>query len=123
VAQVGLVEPEAPPSARVSRFSFAVLGKSLCDEEPEGFVKLLVDPATDRVLGATIVGAQASCLIHLAALAIQHGLTAKQLAHSVTAHPTLSEALTEAAAQIYGEALSTAGTARAPRKPIGHVRA
>jgi len=112
LAQVGCLESEAPATVRVSRFSFAALGKSLCDEEPEGFVKLLVDPATDEVLGATIVGAQASSLIHLACLAIQHGLTARQLARSITAHPTWPEAFSEAAAQIYGEALYSAGKAR-----------
>ena len=105
----------------MSRFSFAALAKSLCDEEPEGFVKLIVDGKTGRVLGATIVGAQASSLIHLAVVAIQHGLTAKQLAQTVTAHPTLPEAITEAAAQIYGEALSTTVTARAPRKSVTPV--
>ncbi len=118
VAQVGLLESEAAASVRVSRFSFAALGKSLCDEEPEGFVKLLLDPQTHRVLGATIVGAQASSLIHLAVLAIQHGLTAKQLTRSITAHPTLPEAFSEAAAQLYGEALYTAGMVRAPRKAV-----
>ena len=121
LAQVGLTEAQAPSEARVSRFSFAALAKSLCDEEPEGFVKLIVDGKTGRVLGATIVGAQASSLIHLAVVAIQHGLTAKQLAQTVTAHPTLPEAITEAAAQIYGEALSTTVTARAPRKSVTPV--
>ncbi len=105
----------AQPSVRVSRFSFAALGKSLCDDESDGFVKLLIDPATDRVLGATIVGAQASTLIHLAVVAMAHGLTAQQLARTVTAHPTLAEGLTEAAAQFYGEALYTAGSARPAR--------
>ncbi|MBI3087516.1 MAG: dihydrolipoyl dehydrogenase [Candidatus Omnitrophica bacterium] len=116
LAHVGMLESEAPASCRVSRFSFAALGKSLCDEEPEGFVKLVVDAATGRVLGATIVGSQASSLIHLAVLAIHQGLTARQLAHTVTAHPTLPEAVSEAAAQIYGEALTTSITARAPRR-------
>ncbi len=115
LAQVGLMESHAPTSTRVSRFSFAALGKSLCDEEPEGFVKLLVEPETERVLGATIVGAQASSLIHLVVIAMRHHVTAKQLARSLTAHPTLPEALTEAAAQIYHEALYSAGTARATR--------
>lgn len=115
LAHVGLTEALAPPDSRVSRFSFAALGKSLCDEEPDGFVKLIVDRKTDRVLGATIVGAQASSLIHLAVVAMEHGLTAKQLAHTVTAHPTWPEAVTDAAAQIYGEALSTTVAARAPR--------
>ena len=119
LAQVGVVESEVRGSYRVSRFPFAALGKAQCDEEPEGFVKLLVDPATDRVLGATIVGAQASSLIHLAVLAIQHGLTARQLAGSITAHPTLPEALSEAAAQIYGEALYSAGKARLKQSTDG----
>jgi len=111
LAQVGPLESEVAARVRVSRFSFAALGKALCDEEPEGFVKLLVDSATDTVRGATIVGADASSLIHLAVLAMHHGVSAKQLAHTITAHPTMPEALTEAAAQIYGEALySTKGS-------------
>ena len=116
LAQVGMTERDAPMECRISRFAFAALGKSLCDGEPEGFVKLLVQAKTDRVLGATIVGAQASSLIHLAVVAMQHGLTARQLACTITAHPTWSEAVTEAAAQIYGEAFSTTMTARAPRR-------
>ena len=112
LAQVGVLEAQISGAYRVSRFPFAALGKSLCDEEPEGFVKLIADAATDRVLGATIIGAQASSLIHLAVLALHHGLTAKQLSRTITAHPTLPEALSEAAAQIYGEALYTVGTAR-----------
>jgi len=112
LAQVGLTEAQAPPDSRVSRCSFAALGKSLCDEEPDGFVKLVVEGKTGRLLGATMVGAQASSLIHLAVVAMRHGLTAKQLAQTVTAHPTLPEAVTEAAAQIYGEALFSAKGAR-----------
>lgn len=118
LAQIGATESECNDSVRVSRFSFAALGKSLCDEEPEGFVKLLVNASTDHVVGATIVGAHASDLIHVAALAMTHGLTAKQLVRTITAHPTLSEGITEAAAQLYGEALSTAGSARPVRSQL-----
>ena len=119
LAHVGITEMAAEVSARVSRFSFAALGKALCDEEPEGpegFVKLIVEAGSERVLGATIVGTHASSLIHVATLAIQHGLTARQLAGSITAHPTWPEAITEAAGQIYGESLSTIGGVRAPRR-------
>ncbi len=116
ISQVGVTEAEASASARVSRFAFAALGKGLCDEESEGFVKLVVDAETDHVLGGTIVGAHASDLIHLIVLAIQHHLTAKQLAHTITAHPTWPEAVTEAAAQIYGESLASAHRARPPRQ-------
>jgi dihydrolipoamide dehydrogenase len=115
LAQVGVIESQAPPTARVSRFAFAALGKSLCDDESEGFAKVIVDPASDRLLGVTIVGAHASALIHLGVLAIQYGLTARQLARAITAHPTLPEALSEAAAQIHGEALYAKGLVRAPR--------
>ena len=112
VAHVGCLQSEAGDDVRVSRFSFGALGKSHCDEETEGFVKLLVDPASDRVRGATMVGAQASSLIHYAVLAMQHGLTAKQLARTITAHPTLPEGITEAAAHFYGEALGTSARSR-----------
>jgi len=108
LAHVGVLESNAGDAVRVSRFSFGALGKSHCDEETEGFVKLLVDRATDRIRGATIVGAQASSLIHYAVLAIHQGLTAKQLARTITAHPTLPEGITEAAAHLYGESLAVA---------------
>ena len=112
IAHIGVLASEAGESVRASRMSFGALGKSQCDEETEGFIKLLVDSATDRVRGATIVGANASALIHYAVLAIQHGLTAKQLARTITAHPTLPEAITETAAHLYGESLVVA----APRR-------
>ena len=117
IAHVGPLESQCGESVRVSRFSFGALGKSHCDEETEGFVKLLVDVATERIRGATIVGANASSLIHYAVVAMQHGLTAKQLARTITAHPTLPEGITEAAAHLYGESLCVAarpvaGTAR-----------
>ncbi|MBI3020590.1 MAG: dihydrolipoyl dehydrogenase [Candidatus Omnitrophica bacterium] len=108
LAHIGILESQARGEVRVSRFSFGALGKSHCDEDTEGFVKLLVEPVTDRIRGATIVGAQASSLIHSAVLAIRHGLTAKQLARTITAHPTLPEGITEAAASLYGESLAVA---------------
>lgn len=113
LAQIGPLESQLEGQVRVSRFSFGALGKSHCDEEIEGFVKLLVDPATDRLRGATIVGAGASSLIHYAVLAMRHGLTAKQLARTITAHPTLPEAITEAAAHLYGESLCVAARSSA----------
>ncbi len=117
VARIGPLEAELDGRARAIRLSFAALGKSHCDGDAEGFVKLLVEPSTDRVLGATIVGPEASSLIHVAVLAVAHGLTAKQLARTITAHPTLPEGITEAAAHLYGESLVMAArpSARAPR--------
>lgn len=118
IARIGPVQSQAGERVRASRFSFGALGKSHCDEETEGFVKLLVEEGTDRVVGATIVGANASSLIHYAVLARRHGLTAKQLANTITAHPTMPEAITEAAASLYGESLCVAAraTAETPRR-------
>jgi dihydrolipoamide dehydrogenase len=118
IAHVGAREAPGGPPLRASRVAFAALGKSHCDDETEGFVKLLVDPATDILRGATIVGAQASTLIHLAAVAIRQGLTAKQLSRTITAHPTTAEAVTEAAALLYGESLAVAARPAA-RRPAG----
>ncbi len=116
IAQVGVLESEAGDAVRVSRFAFAALGKSHCDDESEGFVKLLVDPATDRIRGATIVAIQASNLIHHVVVAMRQGVTARQLARTITAHPTWPESITEAAAHLYGESLALAarGGRRSP---------
>ena len=116
IARIGPLESELEGAVRASRFSFGALGKSHCDEETEGFVKLLIDPATDRIRGGTIVGAHASSLIHYAVLAMHQGMTARQLARTITAHPTLPEAITEAAASFYGESLVMAArhTSRSP---------
>ncbi|MBI4003939.1 MAG: dihydrolipoyl dehydrogenase [Candidatus Omnitrophica bacterium] len=123
IAQIGPMDAQADEGCRISRFSFAALGKSHCDEETEGFVKLAVDRATDQIRSATIVAANASSLIHYAVLARRHGLTAKQLARTITAHPTSPESITEAAAQVYGESLAVAarteGRVRAAPAPHG----
>ncbi len=108
IAHIGLADVTANETVRVSRFSFGALGKSHCDEDTEGFVKLVVEATTGRIRGATIVSSQASTLIHYAVLAIHHGLTAKHLARTITAHPTLPESITEAAAHLYGESLAMA---------------
>ena len=119
IAHIGPLESTLGDSVRVSRFNFAALGKSHCDEETEGFVKLLVDPSTDRIRSATMVHANASNLIHYAVLAYHHGLTARQLAATITAHPTMPEAITEAAAHLYGESIMVAS--RRSRTPVTHA--
>lgn len=117
IAHIGPLESHVKEPVRAVRFSFGALGKSHCDEDTEGFVKLLVDPATDRLRGATIVGTNASSLIHYAVLAVHHGLTAKQLARTITAHPTMPEAITEAAASFYGESVAVAARSQ-PRASV-----
>lgn len=123
IAHIGVRASDQDDSLKVSRFSFGALGKSHCDGETEGFVKLAVDRSTGQVRGATIVSANASSLIHYAVLAIRHGLTAKQLAGTVTAHPTLPEAITEAAAHLYGESLAVASRPQgSPQHPRSGAR-
>jgi dihydrolipoamide dehydrogenase len=121
IAHVGPLEKALGDSVQASRLSFGALGKSHCDEETDGFIKLLADRTTNRIRGATIVGAQASSLIHHVVVAIRHGLTAKQLARTITAHPTWPEAITEAAAHLYGESLSVSAR-RAPGVAAGRSR-
>jgi len=118
IAHVGPLEKDLGEAVQSSRLSFGALGKSHCDEQTEGFIKLLVDRRTNRIRGATIVGAQASSLIHHVVTAIRHGVTAKQVARTITAHPTWPEAITEAAAHWYGESLC-ASARRAPSAAAG----
>ena len=65
--------------------------------ETEGFVKILADSATDRVLGAHIIGVEAGTLIAEVAMAMEFGATAEDVARTCHAHPTLSETIKEAA--------------------------
>jgi dihydrolipoamide dehydrogenase len=105
---VGLTEREAKAEGRavkVGRFPFRAHGRNIADGELAGFVKLVADQETDQVLGAHIIGAKASELIHECALAIAADLNARDLAHAIHAHPTLTEALGEAAEDMEGLAV------------------
>ena len=73
--------------------------------ETEGFVKMLADTKTDELLGVHIVGPEATELIAEAALAIELGATAEDLARTIHAHPTLPETLMEAAEAVHGMAV------------------
>ncbi|NLN17817.1 MAG: dihydrolipoyl dehydrogenase [Firmicutes bacterium] len=105
VACVGLTTQQCQEMGiefKSAKFSFMGSGKAIAEGETEGFVKLLADSADQRILGVHIIGPQAATLIAEAALAIEHGLRADQLAATIHAHPTLSEALMEAADGIAG---------------------
>lgn len=82
---------------RVGSFAYRASGKALCDGAGEGFVKLVAEAESGRLLGGTVVGEDAATLIAEVAAAIGAGLTARQLGHVVHAHPTLSEIIQEAA--------------------------
>lgn len=92
-------------SYRVGRFNFAASGRARCLDETEGFVKILAHQDTDRVLGVHIFGPRASDLIAEAVSVMSFCGTARDIALTCHAHPTLSEAIREAALDVHGECL------------------
>ncbi len=108
IATVGYTEAEARAKGfdvRVGSFPFAANGRALSVTETDGFVKMIGDGKTGRLLGVHIVGVEASNLIAEAALAIEMGATIEDLALTVHAHPTLPETLMEAAEATLGHAI------------------
>lgn len=90
---------------RAGKFNFAAIGRARCLDEIEGFVKILAHAETDRVLGVHIVGPRASDLIAEGAAVMAFEGTARDIALTCHAHPTLSEAIREAALDVHGEAI------------------
>ena len=108
IASVGLTEREALAEGRtlkIGRFPFRAHGRNIADQETTGFVKLIGDARTGQVLGAHIIGARAGEIIHECSLAIAADLDLKDLAHAIHAHPTITEALGEAAEDAEGLAI------------------
>ncbi len=108
VATVGLSETEAKAKGITTfagSFPFAALGKAIATGEVDGFTKLIGDKKTGRLIGAVIVGPEASTMIAEMALAIEAGLQVEDVALTVHAHPTLGEATMEAAEVALGHAI------------------
>jgi dihydrolipoamide dehydrogenase len=100
VSAVGKTEEElkqAGVAYTVGKFPFTANGRSKVNQTTEGFVKVLADAKTDRVLGVHIVGREAGEMIHEAAVLMEFGGSAEDLARTCHAHPTRSEAIKEAA--------------------------
>jgi NAD(P)H dehydrogenase (quinone) len=100
IADVGLAEAEAFSSGRkirVTKVPFSATAKAMINNDTQGFVKIISDPATGVVLGGSIVGRQAAELISVIAVAVTANLSVTDLAESILVHPALSEALAEAA--------------------------
>jgi dihydrolipoamide dehydrogenase len=100
IASVGITEREAKAQGRavkIGRFPFRAHGRNIADGETTGFVKLIGDAGTGQVLGAHIIGARASELIHECSLALGADLDLRHLAQAIHAHPTVSETIGEAA--------------------------
>ncbi len=107
-ASVGKTEEQLKNSEvpyKVGKFSFMANGRARAMDETEGFVKVLADPNSDRILGVHIVGPRASDMIAEAVTAIRLNATASLLGSQFHAHPTLSEALKEAALDLHKEAI------------------
>ena len=108
IASVGLSEEAAKAEGRavkIGKFPFAALGRAMSIRETEGFVKVLRDTDTARVVGIHLVGPAASDLVSEAALALEMGATAEDLSMTIHPHPTLGEALMEASAASLGKAI------------------
>jgi dihydrolipoamide dehydrogenase len=108
IASAGLTADEAEKrglKAKVGKFPMAALGRAIANHDTDGFAKAVVDADSGLLLGLHVVGANAGDLISEAALAIEMGAAAGDLGMTVHPHPTLSEALMEAAKAAQGEAI------------------
>ncbi len=106
LAWCGITETEAKAQGKevsVHRFPWAASGRAQSLARTEGITKLIVEPVKQRILGVGIVGPGAGEMIAEAVLAIEMGATARDLADSIHAHPTLSETLMEAAESVFGQ--------------------
>jgi dihydrolipoamide dehydrogenase len=108
IASAGLGEEEAKQAGyaiEIGKFPFSVSGRAMAIDETSGFVKVIIDKTDNRVLGIHVVGPEASDLISEGALAIEMGAFAEDVAMTVHPHPTLGEAVMEAAKHAIGEAI------------------
>jgi dihydrolipoamide dehydrogenase len=108
IATVGLTEEQAKAQGhtfKVGKFPFGALGRAVSIGETDGFVKVVTDTPSGRILGIHIVGPSASDLISEAALALELVATAEDMALTIHPHPTLGEALMEASAASLGHAI------------------
>jgi dihydrolipoamide dehydrogenase len=100
IADVGLAEADAfaeGRKVRVTKVPFSASPKALIESHTRGFVKIVSDPATGVVLGGSIVGRHAAELVSVIAVAVTNGLRVADIVDSLLVHPSLSEALSEAA--------------------------
>ena len=108
VASVGRTEEELKSAGiayKTGKFPFTANSRARANGDTEGFVKILADATSDRVLGVHIIGPDAGTLIAEAVLALEYGASAEDIARTCHAHPTLNEAVKEAALAAEGHAL------------------
>ncbi|MCH9020876.1 MAG: dihydrolipoyl dehydrogenase, partial [Proteobacteria bacterium] len=108
LASVGKTEEDlkrAGVDYKAGRFPFMANSRGRTNAQTDGFVKILADAATDRVLGVHIIGPDAGEMIAEAVMAMEFGASAEDIARTCHAHPTLSEAVREAALAVAARAL------------------
>ncbi|MXP27405.1 dihydrolipoyl dehydrogenase [Porphyrobacter algicida] len=105
IAGVGLTEEQAKEKGeiKVGKFPMMANSRAKTNHEPDGFVKIISDAKTDRVLGTWIIAVPAGTMIAEAALAMEFGATSEDIAYTCHAHPTHSEAIKEAAMAVTGK--------------------
>ncbi|MHA1110857.1 MAG: dihydrolipoyl dehydrogenase [Candidatus Hodarchaeales archaeon] len=119
IGSVGIREKEAKAMAKekgskiyTGRFYYASLGKAKCMASEQGFMMIIADAETDLILGASCIGHGAPELIGTVSVAMEHGITATQLGHTIHSHPTISEMVLETVEDVHGMAIHKAGRRR-----------
>jgi Pyruvate/2-oxoglutarate dehydrogenase complex, dihydrolipoamide dehydrogenase (E3) component, and related enzymes len=108
IAGVGLSEHQAREKGidlKTGKFPFTASGKALIEGSGQGFIKIITEAQTDAIIGASLCGPEVTELVHELSVAISSGMRSAQLASIVHAHPTLSEAVMEAAESVHGKAI------------------
>ena len=108
VASVGMKEKEAEEAGyevATGKFQLSALGKAMIMGETAGFVKVVADKKTEKVLGASMIGPHVTDIIHEMVLAVHTGARVEQIATMIHAHPTLSESMHEAVEGIHKQAI------------------
>ena len=111
IAAVGQTEQELKADGiecKIGVFPFAASGRALAANDSDGIVKMIADAETDRILGCHIIGPSAADLVQQVVIAMEFGSSAEDLALTVFGHPTLSEAVHEAALAVDGQAIHIA---------------
>jgi dihydrolipoamide dehydrogenase len=108
IGSVGLTEQEAKTrgfDVRIGTFPFGVLGRAKMSGETDGFVKIVADKKYDEVLGVHMIGARSTELVAEATVALRLESTVEELIRTIHAHPTMAEAVGEAAHALHGAAI------------------
>ena len=108
VASIGLTEKACKDRGlayKVGKFPFLAVGKAVAAGDTEGFVKVIAEMPSGKILGVHILGSEATELIAEYGLAMELDATVDDVLHTIHAHPTLSEALGEAALAVRGRAI------------------